>query len=568
MALPSKATTVTGTGLADVNGNLCSGTVSAFLAFPAGVTPLSTFNGLPINPASGAFPITNGNFSIILADNNSGILPTGTKWQFTLVCNAINIGPYTPTNSAQVVVNVTPILIGGGSQDISGSITIPPLGPGGGSFNGSGAPINIIAKGAKCDGTTDDTTAINTAYALLTGQNQGQIVWPSNRVCVLSGTVSLTNAQSVSITGGSVLWKGNASTPIFQYITDREVVTTGFYITTASTGSFPMGTAFDIRENITSPQLTSSGNIFINNVIEGRQAGGLNIGFRQANGTFSPATNDEMQYYGNEVRSYTTAGFQIDDSQATDDVFIGNRCYANLVGAECVLDTAGAGFSWKGGFTGQNTNADFNICSQTQHPITIDSIASEGSNRFVLTCGPTGSAMPINLINDRVSTNGINVDGRVVQYNGPGPLNVVGGSYGQGNTPPTFFFAPNTGSTTTIFGSFIGVSFSGNNSRATNPLAFFPSTLTVNVAMANNSYQDGSGVSSAPTTPEVFSLAGPLTIRANVFSKLAACGATTEGQTAAVTDSTTATWGATVTGGSTNHIIAYCDGTNWTVSAK
>lgn len=53
-----------------------------------------------------------------------------------------------------------------------------------------------------------------------------------------------------------------------------------------------------------------------------------------------------------------------------------------------------------------------------------------------------------------------------------------------------------------------------------------------------------------------------------IFSALPACAAGTEGHFFAVTDSNTVTWGATVAGSSTNHILAYCDGTNWTVAAK
>ena len=50
------------------------------------------------------------------------------------------------------------------------------------------------------------------------------------------------------------------------------------------------------------------------------------------------------------------------------------------------------------------------------------------------------------------------------------------------------------------------------------------------------------------------------------FSTLPTCAAGTEGTTAAVSDSTTATWGATITGTGTHHVLAYCDGTNWTVT--
>lgn len=52
------------------------------------------------------------------------------------------------------------------------------------------------------------------------------------------------------------------------------------------------------------------------------------------------------------------------------------------------------------------------------------------------------------------------------------------------------------------------------------------------------------------------------------FTSLPACAAGTEGQISAVNDSSTATWGATITNGGANHVLAYCDGTNWTVVGK
>lgn len=52
------------------------------------------------------------------------------------------------------------------------------------------------------------------------------------------------------------------------------------------------------------------------------------------------------------------------------------------------------------------------------------------------------------------------------------------------------------------------------------------------------------------------------------FSVLPACSTTLEGTMAPVNDSSTVTWGATITGSSTNHVLGYCDGTNWTVMGK
>ena len=55
---------------------------------------------------------------------------------------------------------------------------------------------------------------------------------------------------------------------------------------------------------------------------------------------------------------------------------------------------------------------------------------------------------------------------------------------------------------------------------------------------------------------------------ATTFANLPSCAGGTEGTMRAVTDSTTSTWGATITGAGANHVLAYCDGTNWTVAAK
>lgn len=51
------------------------------------------------------------------------------------------------------------------------------------------------------------------------------------------------------------------------------------------------------------------------------------------------------------------------------------------------------------------------------------------------------------------------------------------------------------------------------------------------------------------------------------FANLPAASAAFEGSLASIIDSTTAIWGATITGGGSNHVLAYCDGTNWTVAA-
>lgn len=53
------------------------------------------------------------------------------------------------------------------------------------------------------------------------------------------------------------------------------------------------------------------------------------------------------------------------------------------------------------------------------------------------------------------------------------------------------------------------------------------------------------------------------------FSQLSSCTSSIEGSQVPITDSTVNTWGTAITiGGGSTHVLAYCDGSNWTVMAK
>ena len=59
-----------------------------------------------------------------------------------------------------------------------------------------------------------------------------------------------------------------------------------------------------------------------------------------------------------------------------------------------------------------------------------------------------------------------------------------------------------------------------------------------------------------------------LQVDPTTFSSLPTCNSGEEGTQRPVTNSATSTLGATITGGGSSHVLAYCDGTNWTVMAK
>lgn len=83
---------------------------------------------------------------------------------------------------------------------------------------------------------------------------------------------------------------------------------------------------------------------------------------------------------------------------------------------------------------------------------------------------------------------------------------------------------------------------------------------------------DGSAAASS-SYPALKRFGNAVAVRAaddtiSTFATLTACSASGEGALASISDSATAVWGLVVTGGGSNHILAYCNGTDWTVAAK
>jgi hypothetical protein len=367
---------------------------------------------------------------------------------------------------------------------------------------GTGYVLNILQTGAKCDGTTDDTTIINAAYATLAGTYGAKVVWPTNKRCVLSNTITVQNVRGATIEGGGVLWKGGAGNPVFLYSTDESVLTESFWITSAS-GAFPIGTAFQIQEDTGAGFGVSEFNQFFNNSIDCSGLGGTcAYGFAMVDGAVVNGNNDGMQFYGNTVYGYGTACFYIANTQYGTVTFTGNNCAGFNVGAEAVLDSPGAPFTWTGGSVSGNTVADFYL-SGFAGAVLIQGVHSEQSNRF-LEVTFTGASQPVTLIDDHFFTSAhTNADKACIEYQPAGPLNVIGGMYGLGGQAICRIYWNGGGGQATIFGSIIGVDSSSNSSNATNLLKFAPSTLINNVYVAGNNYLDAGGAPVSPTTPDL-----------------------------------------------------------------
>jgi hypothetical protein len=101
-----------------------------------------------------------------------------------------------------------------------------------------------------------------------------------------------------------------------------------------------------------------------------------------------------------------------------------------------------------------------------------------------------------------------------------------------------------------------------------------PTTSKINTAQQSNltTYVVPCGMTSRfrsdGTNYEMFQADYSSIVAGALFANIPACASAMEGRILPVTDSTTAVWGVTITGGGSNHVQAYCDGTNWTVGAK
>jgi predicted GH43/DUF377 family glycosyl hydrolase len=78
----------------------------------------------------------------------------------------------------------------------------------------------------------------------------------------------------------------------------------------------------------------------------------------------------------------------------------------------------------------------------------------------------------------------------------------------------------------------------------------------------------GVGIGSTNTPEAPLDVTGDMRTAPTTFSSLPACSSTTQGAMRSITDSTTNTWGATIAGGGSDVVLAFCDGANWTVAAK
>jgi hypothetical protein len=509
----AQTTVVSGT-VVDPNGWPYAGAIISASLVPAGVTT-PHIGSWQIQAGYGPYSLdANGSFAFALPDNLL-ISPAGTQWQFIISFRPVGPPPGGggPTASYAVPLGSGPqtcsatVTITGASQSISGSFTCPVI-------------LYPCKVGVSCGGGAGgcSVTSLLNTWVLSIHPNAtcyGSVDWTwddgasAHNMQAGDGTNSITNGQRQFIEGN-----GNAHT-------DAQAAWTRGELNTLTGDSNTLGNNFrDTWIHGTQNTIRATGaSTSLNTVFE--------YGYLNAVQALTGATLSGvmclMKGCGLTVNADTSAHVDTIFSVGTQGAFSASGALSNTSSIFSIGESNSA-FS----HAGTNTQDTFllgehNSAQTNNSGAFLDAALELGFNQ-TLAATTTGSPSATYLFEfghlDTIQTS-------------TGSLNedmTIGYNHTMTDCSNCYLFGQN-----------------GNVTNANSGLGFI-------------------GIGLSPT-PELQVTPGNVRRSTGIFSSLPACSGATEGSIGAITDSTTNTWGATITGGGTDHVLGYCDGTNWTVAA-
>jgi Pectate lyase superfamily protein len=260
--------------------------------------------------------------------------------------------------------------------------------------------IYAAAYGMKCDGVTDDTTALQNAI----NAGQGVRVQLPPGTCLISSSVTVGSGTTqtsnyiisgygnsyCSLTGGTKLqWNGTSGTGPLFIVWTRDSSFTDFAI--CAGGSHTLTTA--IQSNSSTSSVTTTNNYYARMTIDGTN-GSIGKGFQfidTCSGCLN-ANGDVNRFEFVTVAHFSTAAwsFEYQESlahQFYSCTFLGLGAASSLYGVTTALGsgTQGGAFEWYGG-SGGGVGIDFNL-GATSTNIAISGWSSEGSAQLLKSAG-------------------------------------------------------------------------------------------------------------------------------------------------------------------------------------
>jgi hypothetical protein len=448
------------------------------------------------------------------------------------------------------------------------------------------AVLNVREFGVTCSGTTDDTTAMQNAInaACNTGGRGKTLVLPNSCTIKLTGRLNVTKCSGITVDGGqsqgeatigaaggagagnaALLWYGLAGGTVLEINQTRDSVFKNLTVFANASGYMASGANIGILIDEIAP---------VTNIVTNNHFDNIQVVNYAANSSFigidicpTAPGNCEAQNFD---RLFLTCGGGTPTATSNGtgikyDVVGGAEPYYEYIhwieytGCSKGIDIEG-GFNIDidGGLAGRNYT---DLLVNAGALIRYANFRSENAIAQIVVGNSSFSSLR-DLTIESNSFSGLTNGTTTITY----PYNTTGGIL------RLIKNAWDVNSTVTPFGpsgsgAFVGVLDSQDNTYPNNVKCISTAFVSSGTMYSSLNDQPTGGTCNyggmhlgRPT--------GSLRIDPTAFGNLPTCASPMQGMLKPVSDSKTDMWGATITGGGSDHVLAYCDGTHWTVAGK
>lgn len=337
--------------------------------------------------------------------------------------------------------------------------------------------VNAKDFGAKGDGVTDDTAALQAALAAIGPSGTATTLDIPEGSYPVSSTLTLSGFVGARVKGHGnktiLKWAGNATGPMFSVSGTREATLADMRLQVAS-ASFPIASMIVQEQPPLVNGLTSTMNTYRNLQIVG--LGVMTQGI-YIKGDVTDANNDFNNFLGLFINGYTEAGLLIQGANSFSNHIVNCQLGGGSSGQHYgIKSITGAGgesghFSVHGGAALGHTIADVYVQTRSALPYIIDNLYSEGSVAYLVEDGAIGTATYTIIRGARFATANVGAS-PIISIGNPGPVLIensnlgtdftkaakINWSYVVGFSPPSFRVINSriSGSLNTVAGVFTG----------------------------------------------------------------------------------------------------------------
>lgn len=377
--------------------------------------------------------------------------------------------------------------------------------------------VNVKTFGAKGDGVTDDTAAIQaTIDEAIDSTNafgsesfgQGFVFLPPGSYKITS-TLNFTGVWGFSFVGvgrraSRLIWGGNDAADFMFDLGDmREAYFADFYVQAQQIASAAtLHSVFRIH-NASGAVVTPSNNSFERLTLQGVDGGFKRGFFWDESGSGGDNNNDGNTLFKVQVWNYTEYAYHVTGTRSKTHTFLDCGFSGGINGVR-----SGGSYTWFGGagLGGYTSGAAF-FQTDVVDRIIVRDANLEGCDRLFEGPGATTGSFPLTLEGIRFATNNLNGDSKVVKLHHPGPFRLANCLFGPNSA--VLVSLDYGGDEPGVHGSIVDNHFGGNQVTES-PWDFKLGDKNIDLEIHGNTFDNGAGsvaavglITDGDTTPGV-----------------------------------------------------------------